>query len=79
VKKQFEAPQVTSRTERIYDINRDGLLQQDEIQEFYRDIIASIDRRGEFKVRSGLLKVFDTNEDGKISRYEAKAIETQLN
>lgn len=67
-------PRVSSRVERIYDWNRDGRLQMDEIKEMYGDVVASVDRRGSFSVSSDLLKPFDGDSNGQITRYELDSI-----
>lgn len=72
-------PFVTSRVERIYDTNRDGRLQKDELTEFLGDVVSSVERRGSFTVSSELLRKFDTDEDGMISRHEILDIKADLN
>lgn len=72
-------PQVTNRVERLYDLNRDGYLQSDEVNDFYKDVVSSVRNRGSFRVSSDLLKGFDANRDGRISRYEITEITNQLN
>ncbi len=72
-------PRVTNRVERLYDINRDGMLQQSEVTDFYKDVVSSVRNKGRFKVSSDLLKTFDTNNDGEISRYEVGGLVRQLN
>ncbi|VAW13401.1 hypothetical protein MNBD_BACTEROID05-832, partial [hydrothermal vent metagenome] len=71
-------PKVSTRIERIYDMDRDGNLQEDEILEFFSDVVDSVKKKGRFLVSSDLLKSFDTNSDGKISRYESLAIKKLL-
>ena len=72
-------PQVSNRVERLYDLNRDGILQKDEVADFYRDVVSSVRNKGKFKVSSDLLKTFDVNNDGEIGRYEVSGLVNQLN
>lgn len=72
-------PRVTNRVERLYDLNRDGYLQQDEVADFYRDVVSSVQNRGSFRVSSELLRDFDADQDGRISRYEVSEISNRLN
>lgn len=71
-------PKVANRTERLYDSNRDGLLQEDEIKNFYSDVVSATERRGQFRISSELLRGFDSDEDGRISRLEASNIRTRI-
>ena len=71
-------PEVATRIEHIYDLDRDGRLQQNEITEFLADVVASVERRGSFSISSNLLKLFDKDEDGQISRLEADQIKQIL-
>lgn len=72
-------PQVSNRVERLYDLNRDGILQKGEVSDFYRDVVSSVRNKGKFKVSSDLLKTFDVNNDGEIGRYEIGGLVNQLN
>ena len=72
-------PKVTNRVERLYDLNRDGALQKTEVNDFYKDVVSSVKNKGTFRVSTDLLKQFDANDDGKISRYEIKSIADQIN
>lgn len=72
-------PLVKDRIERIYDLNRDGRLQREEIIDMYRDVVLSVQRRGAFTVSSDLLKDFDQNEDGRISLGEATVLSEKIN
>ncbi|MCA9395501.1 MAG: EF-hand domain-containing protein [Candidatus Omnitrophica bacterium] len=72
-------PRVTNRVERLYDLNRDGFLQPDEVADFYRDVVSSVQNRGSFRVSSDLLRDFDSDQDGRISRYEVGEIANRLN
>lgn len=69
---------VTTRVEKIYDLDDDGILQADEIEDFLRDVLASVQSRGNFTVSSPLLEFFDEDGDGQINRYEAYAIRDLL-
>jgi len=72
-------PLVKDRIERIYDLNRDGRLQREEIIDMYRDVVLSVQRRGAFTVSSDLLKDFDQNEDGRINLGEADVLSKKIN
>jgi hypothetical protein len=69
---------VSNRVEKIYDLNDDGILQDDEIADILRDVLSSVRSRGNFMVSSPLLQFFDTDGDGLISHYEANAIRVYL-
>lgn len=73
-----EVVYVTTRVEKIYDLNDDGILQVTEQKDFFRDVLASVQSRGNFTVSSPLLKTFDSDSDGQINRYEADAIRDLL-
>ncbi|MBZ0165669.1 MAG: hypothetical protein K8I00_02600 [Candidatus Omnitrophica bacterium] len=79
IKKSQGEPLVTNRVERLYDLNRDGLLQPDEVADFYKDVVSSVRNKGDFQVSSELLRNFDENKDGRISRYEIQDIANQIN
>lgn len=72
-------PLVTNRVERLYDLNRDGYLQSEEVNDFYKDVVSSVENKGSFRVSSELLRNFDANQDGRISRYEVGEITNQIN
>lgn len=72
-------PAVTNRVERLYDLNRDGFLQKDELKDFYKDVVSSVKNKGKFQVSSELLKNFDANSDGQITLYEINDISDQIN
>lgn len=63
-------PKVTSKIEESYDINRDKKLQSSEIKMFLRDVVDEINDKGGYTVNSDLLKQFDKNKDGIVSRLE---------
>ncbi len=71
-------PAATNRVERIYDANKDGYLQETEIKEYLADVVSTVRRRGRASVSSSILKVFDKNGDGVITRYEVGAIKKVL-
>ena len=71
-------PKVSNRVERVYDINRDGWLQQDEVNQFLSYVVESAERGGRVAVTSAILKPFDKNRDERISRYEARDIKKSL-
>lgn len=72
-------PAVTNRVERLYDLNRDGLLQKAEVKDFYKDVVSSVKNKGKFEVSSELLRGFDADKDGQITMYEIKEISNQIN
>ncbi len=76
---QSDNPRVTNRVERLYDLNRDGYLQPEEVNDFYKDVVSSVRNKGSFQVSSDLLRNFDANQDGRISRYEVGEISNQIN
>ncbi len=67
--------EVSTRIDKIYDIDGDGYLQKEEMVEFLTDVISSVKRRGRYSVSSNLLKPFDKNKDGRITRSELKEME----
>jgi len=71
-------PEVSNRIERLYDVNRDGLLQEDEVLEYLKGVVTTIDRRGRFTVGSNILKKFDRNNDGSISKYEVQSLKDMI-
>ena len=70
---------VDNRIERIYDINDDGRMQEDEVKDFLRDVIASIEKQGRFSASSAILKDFDVNQDGQITLKEADNFKPYIN
>ena len=64
------APEVKTAAERVYDINRDGKLQPAEVKIFLRSVAEVVDAKGGFTVNSDILKEYDKNHDGLISRTE---------
>ncbi len=71
-------PMVNNSDERRYDVNRDGYLQLAETKIFLRDVVDDIDGRGGIAVHSDILKEYDDNDDGVISREEAEAIKKHV-
>ena len=67
-------PPVNNRTERRYDVNRDGYLQTAEVKIFLRDVVDQVEQRGGVEVISDILKEYDKNRDGIINRYEVTDI-----
>lgn len=67
-------PRVKNRTERKYDVNRDGKLQTAEVKIFLRDVIEIIEAKGGHTINSDILKEYDKNRDGVISRFELKEV-----
>ena len=66
------APQVKTDNERTYDVNRDGKLQPAEVKIYLRGIIEIVEKKGGFTVNSDILKEYDKNKDGLISRIEVQ-------
>ena len=67
-------PKVTSKVEQPYDSNNDGKLQTAEVKIFLRDVLDQINEKGGYTINSDILKEYDKNKDGVISRYEAQDI-----
>ena len=65
-------PKVSSKTEKAYDVNRDGKLQTAEVKVYLREVLNTIDDKGGYAIDSNILKEYDKNKDGVISRYEAE-------
>ena len=75
VKENFK---VTNQDEELYDANKDGVLQNEEVQAFLKDVTIAVDKKGSFNVSSNILKEYDKDQDGSISRLEAQDIELAL-
>lgn len=73
-----QAIRVTNRSERMYDKNKDGWLQSDELAEYLTDVINTVQRKGDFQVNSDFLGQFDKDEDGHIGYYETINIREYL-
>lgn len=71
-------PPVNNRTERRYDINRDGYLQTAEVKIMLRDVIETVEEKGGAEVISDILKEYDKNRDGVINRYELAEIKRDV-
>ena len=65
---------VLTRQERRYDLNGDGVLQSDEVIMLLKDVVDGVEKDGRYVVNSDVLKQYDSNDDGYISKYEAAAI-----
>ena len=65
-------PKASSRVEQAYDVNRDGKLQTAEVKVYLREVLDVIDEKGGYTIDSNILKEYDKNKDGVISRYEAE-------
>lgn len=63
-------PRVTTQIERMYDRNRDGRLNEKELQKIFDRIISTIERKGNYTLESDLLTELDKNKDGKLTRFE---------
>ena len=72
-------PKVTIDEERVYDANRDGKLQKAEVKIMLRDFVDTVhEKGGAMYYRSQILKEYDINKDGVISKFEAEAIDKQV-
>jgi len=69
-----EEPKVMTRDEQRYDINRDGYFQPAESKVYLRRLVGVVEQRGKIASNSELLKEYDKNGDGVITRTEAKKI-----
>ncbi len=74
----MNAPKVSSPDEKRYDVNNDGKLQTFEIKTFLRDTLDIVDQKGGVTINSDILKEYDKNHDGFISREEAKVVRQQV-
>jgi hypothetical protein len=63
-------PAVKNSVEKAYDVNRDGKLQPAEVKIYLRGVIETIESKGGFTINSDILKEYDKNKDGLISRSE---------
>ena len=72
-------PNVEGKIEQYYDINRDKILQTSETKIFLRDVAAEIQEKNSFNVSDSLLlKAYDKNKDGIISKLELEEITKDL-
>ena len=76
---QKDWPEVKNQDEDRYDINRDGKLQTAEVKIYLRDVIKEVMDKGGFRVNSNVLKAYDKNRDGVISKYELEQIRQDVN
>jgi len=67
-----------NRKLRRYDINRDNKLQTAEVKVYLRDVMEKIQAKGGYTIDSTILKEYDRNRDGVVSRYEARKITEHL-
>lgn len=67
-------PAVRSRVERIYDMDKDGQLQREEVVDFLGDVVRAVERRGHFAVTTGILVVFDKDKNNEINQSESRDI-----
>lgn len=74
----IELPLAKSKTEKKYDVNRDGRLQKYETKIYLRDVLDTVDEKGGYTLDSDVLKEYDKNKDGFISRLEAIEIKNQV-
>ena len=66
----------STATEKKYDVNRDGLLQTAEVKIYLRDVAQVVEAKGGYTVDSEVLRDYDKNRDGVITRYELADIRT---
>ena len=69
---------VNNRVEQIYDANKDEILQPEEVNAFLKDVVSAVDKKGSFSASSDVLKPWDKDGDGKISKAEVNAIEAAI-
>ena len=69
-----EDPKVIDKAEDVYDVNRDGKLQSVEVKILLRDVWTQVKEKGGYTVNMNILKEYDKNKDGLISRLEAEEI-----
>lgn len=74
----YSMPLVSNNIEKIYDKNRDGRLQPEEIKLMLNDVVSTVERSGDYRIASNLLKKFDKNHDGLINQDEIKEIQNLL-
>ena len=67
-------PRVTTEEERRYDVNRDGYLQPAESKVYLRRVVTTVEKRGKVVFESEILKEYDQNGDGVITKTEASNI-----
>ncbi|MDP8213500.1 MAG: hypothetical protein P9X22_09490 [Candidatus Zapsychrus exili] len=72
------SPEVSNKIEEIYDLNKDKILQKEEIKKFILDIHFTLQRRGWIAINSRILEVFDKNEDGRITQFESSDIKKYM-
>lgn len=76
------APVVTpvAAQNEAYGMNENKMAHQPmmETNAFLKEVVATVNKNGFYKVNSDLLKKYDKNKDGMISRAEAKMIESTL-
>lgn len=71
-------PEVKTRVERVYDEDQDLTIQENEMRAFFKDVCATVERRGNFSIKTSLLRLFDINDDGCINISEARYLEKLL-
>jgi len=67
-------PEVKTRQGRQYDDNRDGQLQERELNKLLNDLIIKVENEGQVLVEMELMKNFDQNKDEQITSDEADVI-----
>lgn len=71
-------PQVKTAVEKVYDVNRDGKLQPAEVKIYLRSVIENVNAKGGLTVNSDILKEYDKNKDGLISRIEIEDLKRDV-
>lgn len=68
-------PEVVGKLEAKYDLERDGVMQPHNTKIFLRDVRDEVNEKNFFNIQdSGLLKTYDKNKDGVISKLELQDI-----
>jgi len=71
-------PKVSNRYEKLYDTDRNGRLDDREAKELLADVVSDVNRRGQVRISTNILREYDINKDGKISSYEVSRIAFDL-
>ncbi len=64
--------------EEAYGMNENKADQPAENNVLLKDVVAAVNKNGSYKVNSDVLKKYDKNNDGIISKAEAKALEADI-
>jgi hypothetical protein len=69
-----QARAVRQRSEEVYDINKDGMLQHQEVALLLQDVISTVEKWGQAQVNSAVTASFDRDHNGTIDVQEASLI-----